>query len=196
MNFITHCPFVIPYENIIFVSQKPTKSHWKDNLLHNETGKSVEFSDGWGVYSLNGVSVPDWLVTKKDTEISPKEILKLDNAQQRAEGIRKIGIERLWHKTAKIIDTDGGYELGWLPISESEEGLYLKMQNPSVPELWHVEGVDNKCKTVQDALLWRINGNTRNYQFDKNGIDWYIHGDVIIVPENEFKLKHKPLKIA
>ncbi len=31
---------------------------------------------------------------------------------------------------------------------------YLKMKNPSIG-VWHLEGVDRDCKTVQSAINWR-----------------------------------------
>ena len=169
--------------------------HWKDQKLHNEKGASVLYSDGYGLYTLNGTQVPEWMVKKSAGEIDSLEILKLKNAQQRAEGIRKIGIERLWHKKAKILDKDGDYELGLLPLSTSKGDYwpYLKMKNPSVPELWHVEAIDKKdCMTVKEALHYRKPQWMRDIPVSENGQDWWQQGDVVIVPENAKFIKPKP----
>jgi hypothetical protein len=41
-----------------------------------------------------------------------------------------------------------------LPGGRGGRGVYLKMLNPSIG-VWHLEGVDNACRTVQHAINWR-----------------------------------------
>ena len=56
----------------------------------------------------------------------------------------------------QITDKDGNYELVLLKVGkEQRKRPYLKMQNASVPELWHVEGVPPNITTVQEAHHWR-----------------------------------------
>jgi hypothetical protein len=156
-DFIREVSYIIPYKGICFISEKPEIS-WGGNFIHNSNDKAVKYKDGWGWYVLNGCVVPNWLVEKRDTEIDPQEVLKLNNAQQRAEGVKKIGIERFWHKCCKkVLDKVGEYELGLIPIDGTGKNLrpYLKMHNPSCPDVWHVEGCEPSCKTVQEALNWR-----------------------------------------
>src|SRR5690606_668053 len=48
----------IPYENVVFVSDKPQEIHWNNQdpkILHNDNGMSVKYKDGYGFYNLNGV---------------------------------------------------------------------------------------------------------------------------------------------
>jgi len=150
--------------HIAVLAQKPTGIHFANNILHSSTGPVVEYADGFSVWCLNGTRVPQWLVEKSVAELNPLDILALDNAQQRAEGVRKIGVERLWHKCCqKILDKNDKYELGLIPVDRTG-GLrpYLRMQNPSVPELWHVEGVHPACETIQQALNYRRYGNSKS----------------------------------
>lgn len=107
----------------------------------------------WGT-----VRIPKWLFYKKT--LMPKDIIRIKNAQVRAEFIKKVGIERVIYELGEVVDTAGNYQLVLLDLQDGRKRPFLKMQNPSVPELWHIEGVHPACKTVFDALQYRRYGNT------------------------------------
>ena len=85
-----------------------------------------------------------------------------------------------------------GCELGVLDLGGGAWGRYLRMHNPSVPELWHVEGVAWECQTVEQALRWRQPKWMRALQVSENGSDWYQQGDVVLVSENAKSIKPFP----
>ena len=96
-----------------------------------------------------------------------RNVLKEENADFRRCISQKIGIEKTIEMLgAEVIDTydsavGGRYEL--LMIDFDNRGAkrpYLKMQNPSVKELYHIEGVSPNCRTVKDAICFR-NGLTK-----------------------------------
>ena len=150
-----YCGWWAPYKGYAILQDRPYELHRDDkNRLHNKAGMAIKYRDGWGVYALNGVRVPEWLVLSRSEDLDPHKLTTINNAQVRAEFIRKIGIDRCWYKLAQVIDTRGHYELGLI-----EGRPYLKMLNPSVPELWHVEGVHPSCKSVSSSLLWRNGTN-------------------------------------
>ena len=67
------------------------------------------------------------------------------------------------------------------------------MQNPSVPELWHVEGIPDKdCKTVEQALHSRKPDKMKKIPISEKGEDWYQQGDVCVWPRNTVSLKPFP----
>jgi hypothetical protein len=85
---------------------------------------------------------------------------------------RRVILERLGPKSivrslgAKTIDTQGDYKLleveipvwnGW--SSSRRACKFLQMKNPSMDD-YHLEGVDNSCNTVEDAIKWRNHGAT------------------------------------
>ena len=151
MELAQHCGWWAPYKGYVILQDRPCAIHRnEENRLHNESGMAVEYRDGWGVHALNGVRVPDWLVETKSGDLDPHKLTNIDNAQVRAEFVRKVGIDRCWYKLAQVVDKSGDYELGLI-----EKKPYLKMLNPSVPELWHVEGVHPSCDSVLSALRWR-----------------------------------------
>ena len=111
-----------PWDGICFVSDRPRLVKFDaEKRFHNETGKSVEYSDGWGVSSWHGVQVPDeWIVKKQD--LTPKVALTWKNIEQRRAACEIIGWERILHElNAKTIDKDGDPEIGELVEVELPE---------------------------------------------------------------------------
>ncbi|MBN1489914.1 MAG: hypothetical protein JXA69_08355 [Phycisphaerae bacterium] len=145
------------HPRFVMISDPPQEIHWNaEGYLHNATGPAFAFSDGWRAFALNGTIVPEWLATTSAEQIDPRRILDFRNSQARSEFVRKVGIERICHACqAKVIDKQGDYELLLLNLRDRRRRPFLKMLNPSVPELWHVEGVHPSCNTVAEALAWR-----------------------------------------
>lgn len=45
-------------DGTVIISEKPISVHFKDNKLHNPNGLALEYKDGTGIFSLNGVRYP------------------------------------------------------------------------------------------------------------------------------------------
>jgi len=150
-----HCGWWIPYRHVCILQHRHSELHRNaQGQLHRDGGPAVVYRDGWSIWALNGVRVPQWIA--EDRDLDPKRISEIDNAQVRAEFVRKVGVERLCHALgATVIDASGSYELLLLDIGDGVPREYLKMLNPSVPELWHIEGVMPGIRNVQAALNWR-----------------------------------------
>ena len=174
--------------------------------MHKEGGLALRYSDGYGLYMLNGVAVPDWLVLKKDTEIEPAEILKIDNAEVRREFVRKVGYERIFYKLdgktldkKEIMISNGRemfqhkYEVVQL---DKLNWTALKMINPSLSsegnEVYHIEGLPPGCDTVEKAINFRKPDKMKAMPVSEDGDSYYQHGDRVIWPLNATKLKMYP----
>ena len=145
-----------PHKGFIVITEKPTIYKSSDNRLHSEKGPALEYSDGYSLYSLNGVRMTgvEHLV---DNPV-PKDILNVKNTEQRAELIKLYGIDKLfWKLQPKNLDNQGEYSLYSVSIYEDIPRIYLKMNNPSVDEV-HIEAVHPDCRTVSQALNWRNMG--------------------------------------
>jgi len=190
------CGWWAPYKEVVFIQERPLEIHFNEGQLHNEDGPAILYRDGFAVWALNGVRVPEWLVTTPIEDITGQQVLSITNAQVRAEAIRKIGMERLVVISNPIVlDKEENYELVDLQAMFETEGPkpYLKMKNPSVPDLWHVEGVGVECTTIDEALHFRKPDNMRRIPVDaENGKDWFQQGDVCIFPKNATSLKPRP----
>ncbi len=132
--------------------------------LHKDGDMALKYSDGYGLYMLNGVRVPEYLV------ITPKESLDIEffkkekNADVKAEFIRKFGIERMT-SLGTVVDRVTEESGEWEKRSEYElinigscfnrdSAMFLKMKNQSTG-IWHLEGVSPDCKTIKEALNFR-----------------------------------------
>jgi hypothetical protein len=181
-------------DDIAAIADRPAELHFSaDNQLHYDRGPAALWRDGWAIWSLNGVRVPQWLVETSAEKLEPKQIVDIDNAEVRREFVRKVGVDRICYKLSNgPIDVEGDYELHRFVVVTGREWTYLKMLNPSVPEVWHLEGVPNACNTVAAALAWR-NSLSPDKIDDENGADWYQQGDVILRPVGTKKFKSKPV---
>jgi len=143
-----------PLDNVCILSQHFDYVKMKNERLHSDGSPAIHYN-GFDVYALNGVSVPEWLVMQKWNEIDCKKILAEQNAEVRREIVRKVGIERVCSELdAKCIDKIGDYELLILNLGDDRKRPYLKMLNPSVGT-YHIEGVHPDCQTVEAALNFR-----------------------------------------
>ena len=145
--------YCIAEQEIIVVTQPVMQI--KNNKLHCDNGPAVD----WGkekYFFLNGVRMNEEQVLITSEQMTPEFVMKEENAECRKELVRKFGIDRL--KTlGKVVDKKDDYEL--LDMSSVFLGLsyapHLLMKNPSVPGVFHLEGVSPDCKTVEHAINWR-----------------------------------------
>lgn len=149
------CGWWLPYDNVVIACEKPKEIHLKNTVLHNDMAPAVVYADGFAVYALNGVLVPEDIVMTPWNKIDCNIILKTTNAEVRREIVRKVGIERICEELkAEVIDKEGDYELLLLDLQDGRKRPWLKMLNPSIGT-YHIEGIQPDIKTVKDALAWR-----------------------------------------
>ena len=146
----------------------------EQNRPHNFDGPFCEWRDGSSLYSIHGVRIPMWIAETKREEFTKAMILEETNADNRRCIIQKIGIEKTIKLLgAEIIDSyeskaGGLYELLAIDYDgRGEKRPYLKMINPSMIGVVHIEGCKPGTKTVKDALCYR------------NGLKKFIEPEVI-----------------
>ena len=180
-----------PFAGAVIFTPRPSELHMVHGQLHRDGAPAILYPDGFALFRLNGISVPEWLAVKPAAEIQPREMLGISNAEVRREFVRKVGIVRICQGlNARVVSSCGLYELLELDIGDGRRRPYLKMQNPSVDAV-HIEGVHPDCKTVQDALNYR-NGLTADQIDDVNGAEFWQQGDVILKPRGATKFKSRP----
>ncbi len=172
-----NCGWTLPWESECWMSERPCAIRMMDGALHCEDAPAIEFPDGWGVYALNGIRVPQWLVMTPAEEIDLRLVTTLENAEIRREAVRKVTVERLVEGVGATVidrvekdtplhrwivqtfppevDHEGVYELiEFDPFNDGRQRPFLKMLNPSI-RTWHVEGVPPGTKTIVDALAFK-----------------------------------------
>ena len=146
-----------PYQNVVFMCERPSIQLVDSNgRLHCETGPALLCRDGWPLWMLHGVGMKEHYVMTPAEKLNPIDILKEANVDVRRELIRKVGIEMmLTHLPHESLDKKGDYELLKIDFPGlAQDTRYLKMLNPSIG-VWHLEGVERDCNSVQEAINWR-----------------------------------------
>lgn len=129
---------------------------------HCESGPYLCFADGSSLYSLNDIIVPAWIVDQKTA--TSAEILGIEDVDVRSAAIKKFGVAPLLD-ASRPIDKNDSYSLidmrdalvgalGDDRIGGDSPMPYLVFESASTKGLIHVEGVDDNCKSVQDAIDW------------------------------------------
>ncbi len=171
------CGWCYNFENLVVVCEKPCELNINDRgELHRDGGLALKYSDGYGLYMLNGVSVPKYLAVTPAGNLDVEFFKKEKNADVKAEFIRKYGIDRMM-EMGKVIDTYKKYNNGeWWersgytlidmsPIFESiDYAPHIKMVNQTIEGLYHLEAVAPECKSLEDALVWRENTQKNKYK--------------------------------
>jgi hypothetical protein len=109
-DFCEQVHFIIPFEGICFISDKPRVINWNDKgQLHSETYKAIEYEDTYGWTCLNGVNVPEKLVATPAHELTLDYYKELESADHRIEFVAKYGVERM-KSLGTVIDTYENYK--------------------------------------------------------------------------------------
>ena len=178
---------IYPRKTYCIVSDTPRTIQWQNGQSHCEDGPAVEYSDGCAVFALHGIRVPRIVVETPTRQVDNAWIrtnfLKQANVEVRREIIRRFGIENIMNllnpkcvdKLVVAVDTGQRlyehiqeapagsrllqYELLMVPLGDGMENPYLKMENASINNIWHIEAVSPDCRTVREALTFRNGTN-------------------------------------
>jgi len=153
--------YIWPNTYFVMVCARPSKIQLQAGRLHCETGRAIEYPDGWGLYSLNGVTVPEWLVITPSEKLDVSKALTEKNADIQREIIRKIGPDRLLVETnAKTLDdftepnTGYTYSLKTMQIGDNIDRRYLYFEHASMPGVFYAKPVPPECKKALHARAW------------------------------------------
>ena len=157
---------LVPCDDTCVFIDFPNVIAIKDNdldkfIVHREQGLAVEYKDGTGLASLNGITVPEYIVMTPKEELSVLQVLAETNVDVRREGLAKIGDERVMSELPHtVIDVwkDGAKVWCDYKLLEIDFGgnivRCLKMYSPA-DRKYIYEGVDITCKTCKEALAFR-----------------------------------------
>lgn len=107
MGLASDCGWWAPLSDICILQHKPSKIHiTQAGLLHNDSGPSILYRDGWKVWSIQGVRVNEKIVMHPET-LTLDEINGEKNAEIRRIMIERFGTSRyLEESKAEILDAD------------------------------------------------------------------------------------------
>lgn len=124
----------IPHEKTCWVSERHTVVNKDDEgFLHNETGPAVAYPDGWAVYAIHGVRVPEYVVMNPE-QITVQDIDSEENSEIKRVKIERFGIQKyLFESGAEKIHQDDWGTLYRKHIPGDEPILMVHVVN-STPE--------------------------------------------------------------
>jgi len=170
-KFNNNISFFIPYKNVIFISVKPINVSFNTNkVLHNDKKAAIEYSDGYGVYALNGIRFPKEMAEKLfKKEMSFEEILRIVDVDQRNQALRFVGDKErdkfLEHTKAVVVEERK-------KLSPKGKIVYYRLYEipkgdifaNNVKVMWYTcpstgmsnfSGVPYEMKTVAEAMAWK-----------------------------------------
>lgn len=154
------CGWWYAFDKAVVFSERPDRIAVDDNGdLHCEDGAAVLYRDGFGVWAIHGVRVPQMVVEQ------PEQItLETIRAEQNAE-VRRVMRERygegryLSDIKAKVIDTDSvptdalapkGPSIVRALIEDDEGTRFLVGSDGSTKRVYYMQ-VPSECKTCVEA---------------------------------------------
>lgn len=147
-----HSEFVVISERHSHISLNP------QGELHSPTGPAISWPDGWGLYSLNGIVVPEWVVMDPQAD---RIIKDLPNTEQRRVAFAHLGWENaIEHLGLSVIDAHPDPKIGTLytlPTSVVEQGqatlLLAENGSPDMDGTYRMYGLlaSGTAKTAIEA---------------------------------------------
>ena len=124
------CGWVVLFWDWAFVSAKPECIHRDERgRLHCETGAAIRYPDGFSVFAIHGVRVPEKVAVAPES-ITISEIESEDNAEVRRVMIERYGPERyLMDSQAEEIHRDDFGILYRKKLPEDEPLVMVKVVN-------------------------------------------------------------------
>lgn len=148
----------LPFEEVCFISRNPLEYHFDDdNNLHNDYGPAIRYKDGFSIYCVHGVNIPEKVIMAPKSQ-TIKEILDEDNVEVKRIRIEKFGWSNFLEEIgAKVIDSS----LVTLPegttwmeslysCSDFIESNILVTTDPSTGRVYFLE-VDTQNSTCKEA---------------------------------------------
>lgn len=89
-----HSEFVLVCDHPLAIHRiQVAESGWNSHVLHNETGPSVEFRDGYKIWSINGTRVTEKIVLYPES-LTPEDVWAETNSEVRRVMIDRMGWDR------------------------------------------------------------------------------------------------------
>jgi hypothetical protein len=145
-----------PTEEYCFISDRAKELHRDEEFrLHNPDGAAMLFRDGWGVYSIHGILVPDDIIEEPE-KITWQRVVAESNAEVRRLMMDKMGKERLLRESeAKEVDRDRFGTLYRIEVKDDEPIQLLHVlnstPNPDGSQKPYVLRVSPDVKTAHEA---------------------------------------------
>jgi len=161
--------WALPHERVCLVSERHTAVR-RDGLnrLHCVDGPALLYPDGWAIYAIHGVRVPERVIMDPES-MTPSKIFGTRNTEVRRVMIDLYGADRLMREvSAELVDDDETWGRLWrLPIDGDEPLVMVDVEN-STPEpdgsrKRYMLRVPPQLRTAAAAVAWTFDLSADEY---------------------------------
>jgi len=151
-------------KTVALLVRRPTLLTFDDEgRLHNATGPSVTFQDGWAIYAWHGVCVPERFITAPD-ELNRDDFFSAENVEARRLIQERMGTRFVEEVGGRFID--GGlqgvlYEVE-LPEDPERVARYVQVADPSTGREYFLR-VPPSIQTAAEAVAWTFGRTPDKY---------------------------------
>lgn len=151
-----NCGYVWWHEDVCVIVDRPKEIHLDGaGRLHSTTGPALSYRDGWSLYRVHGVEVPEEWITKPET-LKPEMALTWENVEQRRALAELIGWSKILAQLpTTVIDADVDPEIGTLievDLPDSPKSRFLQVQCGTGRKF--TLGVPSTMTTALEANAW------------------------------------------
>ena len=157
------------FDDVAVVTQRPESILIDESwYLHSDKGKSIEYSDGWGIYAWHGVVVPGYVIEYPE-RITIQSIESMQNLEVRRVLIERYELDRyLIDSGAELLHHDEFGDL-FLKTEERDEDIKMVKVKNSTQELdgsfkYYFLRVPLWVQTAKEAVAWTFDMNAGEYQ--------------------------------
>jgi len=163
------CHWFYPFNDFCLISDKPQSlSRDEQGRLHSLNSAALSYPDGWSIYAVHGVRVPESVIMRPSA-ITVDKITNEQNAEIRRVMLDKFGWDRyLVESGAKAIHQDNYGTLYRAELPDDEPLVMVRVTN-STPEpdgsfKDYFLRVPPNITRADEAVAWTFGMTAKEYQ--------------------------------
>jgi hypothetical protein len=162
--------WALPYKNICWISERHNiLNRDGEGRLHNIDGPALVYPDGWSIYAVHGVRLPEWIIENPE-KITPEGIREEENAEIRRVMLDKFGWSNyLKVSDAELLNADGWGDLYRVNIPDDEPLVMVKLINstpePNGKRKQYLQRVPPSIETAEAAVAWLGGLNVGEFEY-------------------------------
>jgi hypothetical protein len=134
LNLLSGCGWWWPFKNAVILTERPSVLNLdNEGNLHCENGPALSYPDGFSVYAVNGVRLPDYVIMNPE-KITVQDIDSEENTEIRRVKINQYGQAKyLLDSGAEKLHSDD-FGILWRKLIGNDEPLVMVQVVNSTPE--------------------------------------------------------------
>jgi hypothetical protein len=151
-------------ETALLVRRPRILSRDQQGRLHSETGKCIEYPDGWGFWAWHGVRVPEQVILAPEA-LARENFLKEPNVEVRRVMQERMGSRFVSEVGGHVLDAGPRgtlYEVE-LPNDPERVARYVLVQDASTKRRYFLR-VPPTVQTAAEAVAWSFQITAEDYR--------------------------------